>query len=66
MTGWVRPSLCGGNGECIEARWDGERIWIRWADADGTKLGFTRAEWDAFAAGVKNGDFDHLTERTTQ
>lgn len=27
-------------------------------DPDGPKLAFTQAEWDAFVAGVKNGEFD--------
>ncbi|WP_326821213.1 DUF397 domain-containing protein [Streptosporangium sp. NBC_01756] len=27
-------------------------------DPDGAKLFFTRAEWDAFVAGVKLGEFD--------
>ena len=28
------------------------------ADPDGEKLYFTQAEWDAFTAGVKDGEFD--------
>ena len=28
------------------------------ADPDGAKLYFTQAEWDAFALGVKDGEFD--------
>jgi hypothetical protein len=27
-------------------------------DADGPKLVFTRAEWQAFIGGVKDGEFD--------
>jgi hypothetical protein len=27
-------------------------------DPDGPKLAFTTAEWDAFTAGVKDGEFD--------
>jgi hypothetical protein len=28
------------------------------ADPDGEKLYFTKAEWDAFVLGVKDGEFD--------
>ncbi|RMI41208.1 DUF397 domain-containing protein [Actinomadura harenae] len=31
-------------------------------DDDGPVLYFTEAEWDAFVAGVKDGEFDDLLE----
>ncbi|WP_460367872.1 DUF397 domain-containing protein [Actinocorallia lasiicapitis] len=31
-------------------------------DPDGPVLYFTQAEWDAFVAGVKDGEFDDLLE----
>jgi len=32
------------------------------ADPDGPTLYFTEAEWEAFVAGVKDGEFDDLLE----
>jgi Domain of unknown function (DUF397) len=63
VTGWVRSSFCAA-GDCIEAKAVDDTILIRrtsewlipWERA------VTRAEWDAFVAGVKAGEFDHLTD----
>jgi Domain of unknown function (DUF397) len=61
MTGWVRSSFCAA-GDCIEvwAEHD-DRLYIRNSKkARGVTV--TRAEFAAFVAGVKAGEFDHLTE----
>ena len=64
MSGWVRSSLCAGNGDCIEVKATehgvGPTVWISRSRTRLGVLAFTRAEWDAFVAGVKAGDFDNL------
>lgn len=43
----------------VEVAFVDELIGLRnGADPDGTVLVFTRAEWDAFVAGAKDGEFD--------
>ena len=57
---WRRSSFCGSNGACVElAPLDGGAVALR----DGKiaepspVLVFESAEWAAFIAGVKNGEF---------
>ncbi len=46
-------------GECVEVAFVGGLIGVRDSkDAKGTKLVFTKAEWVAFVAGAKGGEFD--------
>lgn len=66
MTGWRKSSLSGGVGECVEVRGSGGLVEVR-----DSKLGeaspvprFTRAEFAAFVAGVKGGEFDYATLRS--
>ncbi|WP_422773840.1 DUF397 domain-containing protein [Plantactinospora sp. WMMC1484] len=51
-----------GGGSCVEAGplLDGsERVALRHSKApDAATIVYTRAEWDAFVAGVKDGEFD--------
>jgi Domain of unknown function (DUF397) len=57
---WRRSSLCGSHGSCVEAADtpDGG-VAIRKGEEPGTGsvLFFSRDEWDAFVAGVKEGEF---------
>jgi Domain of unknown function (DUF397) len=57
---WTKSSLSGANGNCVEvADLSGDPIKVRNSrDANGPILRFTPAEWDAFLAGVRNGEFD--------
>lgn len=71
---WLRSSFCGGDGcveiwrrssfcadhTCVEtAQPDAGTVAVRDSkDPDGPILRFTRAEWDAFLAGVRAGEFD--------
>jgi hypothetical protein len=60
MTGWVRARCSLGN--CAEVAFDGDSVWLRSSlDPDGL-LRLTRGEWEAFAAGVKAGEFDRGAE----
>lgn len=54
---WVRPSRCG-NTNCVEVAKDGDEVLIRDSKhPEQAPLRFTRAEWDAFTAGVRAGEF---------
>jgi hypothetical protein len=44
---------------CLEVRLDDGRVQVRDSkDPAGAVLSFTYAEWDAFVAGAKDGEFD--------
>lgn len=58
VTGWVRSSHV----EVLEA--DDGSIWLRTASGTFSHVKLTRAEWDAFTAGIKDGRFDQLTGDT--
>jgi len=58
---WRKASYSGGNGgNCVEVRElpDGGRQVRDSKDPGGPVLAFTSAEWDAFVAGAKAGEFD--------
>lgn len=60
---WHISSRSGdGSGNCVEAGpvLDGSgRIAVRHShERDGAVIVYTRAEWDAFIAGAKDGEFD--------
>lgn len=59
--GWKKSSFSGASGDCVEVveDLDDDLIYVRDSkNPDGPKLAFTRAEWAAFIAGVKTGEFD--------
>ncbi|WP_127545117.1 DUF397 domain-containing protein [Actinoplanes sp. OR16] len=54
---WRRSRHCS-SGACVEVAMTGEEVLIRDSkNRDLTPLAFTQAEWEAFVAGVKAGDF---------
>ncbi|MGC9667168.1 DUF397 domain-containing protein [Planosporangium sp. 12N6] len=54
---WRRSSFCG-SGACIEvARVDEAYLLRDSKDPEGPVLTFTEAEWEAFVAGVRAGEF---------
>lgn len=58
---WFKSTRSGNNGACVEvARLSDEVIGVRDSKAEGKGpiLTFTRAEWDAFVGGAKDGEFD--------
>jgi hypothetical protein len=57
---WKKSSLSGSTGNCVEvARNRPGIVAVRDSkDPHGPKLIFTPAEWEAFAAGVRDGTFD--------
>jgi hypothetical protein len=56
--GWYKSSYSLSNGACVEVR-PGDLVEVRNSRAPGAgKLSFTHAEWRAFVAGVKAGEFD--------
>lgn len=55
--GWRTSSRSGGV-NCIEVRIEADRVHIRDSKKiQGAVLTFSRAEWQAFVAGVQNGEF---------
>jgi hypothetical protein len=58
---WITSSRSYGGGACVEVRQVGGGIWVRDSkDPEGPRLAFTRAEWAAFVAGVRDGEFDQF------
>ncbi|MEO3789299.1 DUF397 domain-containing protein [Nonomuraea sp. B10E15] len=56
---WRRSSKSGGNGQCTEVAFIGDRVAVRDSkDRGGPVLMFTADEWRAFIAGAKLGEFD--------
>jgi predicted secreted Zn-dependent protease len=57
---WRRSRSCN-SGACVEVAASGEMVLIRDSKAPGgPALSYTAAEFKAFIAGAKNGDFDDL------
>ncbi len=60
---WRKSSFSGGNGEgCVEVAFlPGSQVAVRdTKDRSLPPLIYTPAEWDAFVAGVRAGEFDRL------
>jgi len=60
---WIKSSASGGTGgACVETTSirAGEILVRNSRDPEGPKLAFTKAEWVAFVAGVKAGEFDAI------
>jgi len=58
---WRKPQACAGNGSCAEVRavnaGPGREVLVRHSERP-EALRFTEAEWAAFLAGVRSGEFD--------
>jgi Domain of unknown function (DUF397) len=55
---WRKSTYSAENG-CVEVAELGDRVGIRDSkDRDGPRLLFTAEEWEAFLAGISNGEFD--------
>lgn len=56
---WRKSSHSSANGACVEIAETSDLIAVRDSkDPAGPKLVFTAPEWEAFAAGVRDGEFD--------
>ncbi|WP_433193851.1 DUF397 domain-containing protein [Nocardia sp. CA-107356] len=57
---WFKSSHSSGQTECVEVAWlDGGGIGVRDSkNPTGPALIFTPGEWDAFTAGVTDGEFN--------
>ena len=58
---WIKSSYSGSEANCVEvtASPDGEHVFVRnTRDRSGGVLDFTPAEWDAFLAGARDGEFN--------
>jgi hypothetical protein len=60
---WIKSSYSSGQGNCVEAGTlpdGGVAVRDSKDHGAGPVLGFTRAEWDAFRAGMGDGEFDDV------
>lgn len=59
---WIKSRYSGSGGNCVElaATPDGEILARNSNRPDAGTIAFTKAEIEAFLAGAKDGDFDHL------
>ncbi|MEY9889715.1 hypothetical protein ABIA35_000245 [Catenulispora sp. MAP12-49] len=59
---WKKSSVSAANGACVEtASVRADELLVRNSrDPEGPVLSFTKAEWVAFVAGVKAGEFDAI------
>lgn len=56
---WHKSSRSSGNGNCVEVAILDDAVAVRdTKDRSGPVLVFTPAEWSAFVAGAKDGEFD--------
>ena len=55
---WIRSDRCE-SASCTEVAFVGDMVWVRNSNARSIVTRFTRAEWDAFLLGAKDGQFDN-------
>ncbi|MBI1759535.1 MAG: DUF397 domain-containing protein [Actinobacteria bacterium] len=59
---WQKAQRSVSNGACVEvARLAGSIVVRSSRQPDGPTLSYSQEEWISFVDGVKNGEFDHLT-----
>lgn len=56
---FLRSSFCDSSA-CLEVAFDGELVQIRTSGAPDFPVIATREEWDAFALGLRAGEFDQI------
>ncbi len=59
---WIKSSFSNGSGgnNCVEVGGAAGDVFVRHSRRPLDITAFTRAEWDAFVAGVKAGEFDDI------
>jgi len=62
---WRKSSMSGAGGDCVEVAVGREHVYLRHSrQIDGPVLVFLHREWEAFVAGVLNGEFRLGTPET--
>ena len=64
VTAWTKSSLSHVSGNCVEiADLSNGQVGMRHSKhVTGPVLGISSSEWKAFLGGIRNGDFDFLSE----
>lgn len=65
LVAWIKSAHSDGgdDSDCVEVLEAGGGVAVRDSKVpDGPLLWFTRTEWQAFLAGAKDGQFDHLAQ----
>ena len=57
-SGFRKSSFSARGQRCVSVAHVGERVLVKHSKQRTPVLDFTKAEWDAFVAGVKAGEFD--------
>lgn len=60
MSAWIKSSRCSG-GECVLVDLTGDDVVLVGRTGTVGVQRYTHAEWDAFIAAAKNGEFDRPT-----
>lgn len=55
---FVKSSFCANCENCVGVAIEGDAVFVTNTTTPGTVTKFTHAEWAAFVAGVKQGEFD--------
>ena len=56
---WKKSTRSSGDGQCVEVMITDEGVAVRHSKRpEAGLIVYTRAEWDAFTGGVKDGEFD--------
>ena len=63
-TQWIKASASGSNGNCLQLRLHADAVELRDTKAQGAgpSLRIAPAEFGAWVAGAKRGEFDHLLQ----
>jgi hypothetical protein len=59
---WIKASASVANGACVELASTDDGVLMRHSKHPEVQIHYSRAEIEAFFAGIRNDEFDHLVE----